>query len=206
MFEIMRFQPREDLLRTADSAYRQDDFPAALAIFEYLGQFGDPAANFYLGRMFATGRGVERCATSAARHYAWAASAGVSEAQNNLGRLYLRGEGVTRDPKTGARLLRDSALAGNTDAANTLTVLYAQGAEDFETDEVEAYAWSVLASELDDATAKRNRQGLECSLDPDALMAGRVYGLMLMTQLRSPSAAASEAPASGEPIELAATA
>jgi TPR repeat protein len=54
-------------------------------------------AQYFLGRMYADGQGVERDISKAASWYRKAAEQGVAEAQYRLGNMYRDGTGVPRD-------------------------------------------------------------------------------------------------------------
>ncbi|MEN9727784.1 MAG: hypothetical protein RL434_2150 [Pseudomonadota bacterium] len=74
------------------------DYAKALESFVPLAETADHAyAQYFLGRMYADGRGVERSPEEAAKWFRKAAEKGVQEAQFRLAGLYERGEGVPRD-------------------------------------------------------------------------------------------------------------
>ena len=54
-------------------------------------------AQYFLGRMYAAGQGVEQDPAEAAKWYQKAAEQGVAEAQFRLGGLYQHGDGVPQD-------------------------------------------------------------------------------------------------------------
>ena len=66
------------------------------ALKEAAGQ-GDAAAQFNLGIMYDTGRGVPHYDTEAVRWYRMAAEQGLARAQLNLGIMYFTGRGVPRE-------------------------------------------------------------------------------------------------------------
>ena len=63
--------------------------------------FGDPDAQFELGRLFLTGRGVETDPRQAARWLGLAARKSHKGAQATLGEMLFRGRGVPRRPAEG---------------------------------------------------------------------------------------------------------
>jgi TPR repeat protein len=70
----------------------------ALQTFVPLAEASNHAyAQYFLGRMYATGQGVEKDAKTAAEWYRKAAEQGVADAQYRLGMLYESGEGVPGD-------------------------------------------------------------------------------------------------------------
>jgi len=172
-----------DLLNIAEDAYREGDFRAAHVILAHLVGHGSAPARFYLARLYETGRGVRKCETTAAGHYAWAAAAGIREAGNNLGRMYFEGRGVDRDPQAGLRLLKESAMRGDTDAANTLASIFWHGVDGVAKDAIESYAWCTVAREQGDELADKNAEVVEAESDAEVLTAGRIYGGLLVDRL-----------------------
>jgi TPR repeat protein len=81
-------------LRQGVAAMARQDYPAAVAIVSPLAQNGDPAAQAYMGYLYAIGRGVPQDYTQAAIWYRRAAEQGHSGAQYELGLLYDKGQGV----------------------------------------------------------------------------------------------------------------
>ena len=58
---------------------------------------GEPGAQYLLGRMYNSGRGVPRDHTAAVEWYRQAAEQGQADAQFFLGAAHLRGHGVPQD-------------------------------------------------------------------------------------------------------------
>jgi TPR repeat protein len=81
-------------VRQGVTAMARQDYPRAVAILSPLAQNGDPAAQAYLGYLYAIGRGVPQNYTQAAIWYRRAADQGHSGAQYELGLLYDKGQGV----------------------------------------------------------------------------------------------------------------
>jgi hypothetical protein len=81
-------------LRQGVAAMARQDYTAAVAILSPLAQNGDPAAQAYMGYLYAIGRGVPQDYTQAAIWYRRAAEQGHSGAQYELGLLYDKGQGV----------------------------------------------------------------------------------------------------------------
>ena len=80
------------------AAFVAGDLDKALSIFVPLAETSDHGyAQYFLGRMYADGRGVQKSPEEAAKWYRKAAEKGVKEAQFHLGGLYERGEGVPQD-------------------------------------------------------------------------------------------------------------
>lgn len=88
---------------------------------------GNPEAQYRLGVLYATGRGVVRNYSEAARWYRKAADQGHTQAQYELGRLYAQGLGVSRDDTEAAKWYRLAAEKEYTPAQHLLGHLYANG-------------------------------------------------------------------------------
>lgn len=73
-------------------------YDEALQTFVPLAETSDHAfAQYFLGRMYASGQGVEQNNETAAEWYRKAAEKGVGDAQYRLGQLYEEGSGVPKD-------------------------------------------------------------------------------------------------------------
>jgi len=90
------------------------DFDKALQTFVPLAETSDHAyAQYFLARMYADGRGVEKNPEEAAKWFRKAAEKGIQDAQFRLGGLYERGEGVPQDLEYAYGWYRVSAHIGN---------------------------------------------------------------------------------------------
>ena len=78
-------------------AYRDGDYTEALAQWTPLAEAGMAEAQFNLGLMHFSGKGVERNYEKAIDWYRAAADQGIGEAQFNLGNMYEKGLGVEPD-------------------------------------------------------------------------------------------------------------
>ncbi len=98
------------------------DFDKALQTFVPLAETSDHAyAQYFLARMYADGRGIEKNPAEAAKWFRKAAEKGVQDAQFRLGGLYERGEGVPQDLEYAYGWYGVSAHLGNTQAAAALS-------------------------------------------------------------------------------------
>lgn len=94
------------------------DFDKALKTFVPLAETSDHAyAQYFLARMYADGRGVDKNPEEAAKWYRKAAEKGVQDAQFRLGGLYERGEGVPQDLEYAYGWYSVAAHIGNPKAA-----------------------------------------------------------------------------------------
>lgn len=78
-------------------AYRGGDYLEALAQWRPLAEAGMAEAQFNLGLMYFSGKGVEQDYEQAADWYRAAADQRIGEAQFNLGNMYEKGLGVEPD-------------------------------------------------------------------------------------------------------------
>lgn len=88
---------------------------------------GDAKAQYRIGLLFATGRGVDKDYTEAAKWYRKAAEQGFALAQNNLGVLYHYGRGVSQDDVEATKWYREAAIRGLAVAQNNLGYRYLRG-------------------------------------------------------------------------------
>ena len=100
----------------AARALRAGDDASALAQLRPLAAAGDREAEFLLGRMYDTGRGVPQDPAAAASWYRMAAAQGHALASLYLGMALYAGAGVKQDRAAAARLFRVAADSGNAQA------------------------------------------------------------------------------------------
>jgi localization factor PodJL len=125
---------------------------------------GDADAQFALGRLFETGRGVTQDRTSAERWYEEAAAQGHALAMYNLGALAASlgsKEGYIR----AARWFEQAAIRGVKDAQFNLAKLYEQGLG-VDADPIEAYAWYAAAAAQGDKEAAQAVDRLAQAMNP----------------------------------------
>ena len=93
------------------------DYDKALKTLVPLAETSNHAyAQYFLGRMYSEGRGVEKNLQEGAKWYRKAAEKGVQDAQFRLGGLYEAGEGVPQDMEYAFAWYSVSAHIGNTKA------------------------------------------------------------------------------------------
>ncbi len=103
------------------------DNDKALKTFVPLAETSDHAyAQYFLGRMYAEGRGVEIDKNTAAKWYRKAAEKGVQDAQFRLGGCYEHGDGVPKDMEYAYGWYSVSAHIGNPKAAAAMKAAEAQ--------------------------------------------------------------------------------
>ncbi len=88
---------------------------------------GDPNAQFQMGDLYMTGRGVGRDPAAAAAWYRAAAQQGHAVAASNLGVLYANGRGVPQSDAEAVTWFRKAADAGDAGGENNLGSMYIAG-------------------------------------------------------------------------------
>ena len=137
------------------SATKRGDYATALRLMRPLAQRGDAVAQFSLGGMFDSGKGVPRDYVQAAFWYRRAADQGVPLAQLSLGMMYYAGEGMPQDYSVAAAWLRKAADQGNAEAQHALGVLYDNG-KGVSKDSTQAALWYRKAAEQGDVEAQHS--------------------------------------------------
>ncbi len=103
------------------AAFVAGDFDKAMQTFLPLAETSDHAyAQYFVARMYADGRGVDKNPEEAAKWFKKAAEKGVQDAQFRLGGLYERGEGVPQDLEYAYSWYAVSAHIGNAKASAAL--------------------------------------------------------------------------------------
>jgi uncharacterized protein len=118
--------------------YIKPDAVHAYEMFSYAASyFGDPDAQFHLGRMYLDGQGVGKNTKLAVRWLFAAANKGQYQAQAVFGALLFKGQSVARDAARGLMwliLARDAATLDET----WITDLYTAALKQASADELEA--------------------------------------------------------------------
>ena len=138
------------------AAAQAGDFATALENWRPLAEQGDANAQFNLGLMYATGRGVLQDDAEAVRWYRMAAEQGNAIAQSNLGVMYVNGQGVLQDYAEAVRWYRLAAEQGDARAQANLGLVYADG-QGVSQDIVLAHMWFNIASVNVSETATERR-------------------------------------------------
>jgi TPR repeat protein len=89
--------PEESVLKAAEAAYYRQDFATAARGFELLANRGNARAEFFLGELYLSGRGVKQDDAMALKLERSAAEKGSEAAQYTLGGMYEAGQGVPKD-------------------------------------------------------------------------------------------------------------
>jgi hypothetical protein len=126
--------------RKAVALSREGRMVDAVQWYRAAAERGHAEAQFILGTMYRTGRGVSQDFAAAAYWYQQASLAGNAWAQFSLGNMHIRGEGLPRNPHEGVRLYRMAADQGHREAQYNLGALYYNG-DGVALDYVEAESW-----------------------------------------------------------------
>ena len=135
----------EGELNRGKAALQLKNYDEAAARFGKLARAGNPAAQFYMGRLTAMGLGVEQDLAKATEWFLASAKQGYVEAQAVVGLHYMEGIGVA---PSYAEAVRWSALAadkGHGGAAYNLAKMYAAGGPGLPADRGQAEKWAKVA-------------------------------------------------------------
>jgi TPR repeat protein len=94
---ILTTGARAGPLEDGDAAYERGDYATAVRLWRPLAEQGNPEAQFILGQMYNTGRGVSQDHAEAVKWYRRAAEQGDVLSQAVLGAMYGGEEGVPPD-------------------------------------------------------------------------------------------------------------
>lgn len=120
-------EPPVDHLDAGTRAYASGDYAAAARAWRKLAQEGDADAQFALGTLYQTGRGVAQSDRQATEWFRRAAEQGSVPAQYNLGNAYKHGRGVEIDDAQAAHWWSRAAEAGLAPAQFNLGTAYLYG-------------------------------------------------------------------------------
>lgn len=129
------------------AAFFQGDYARAMQVMQPLAETADHAmAQYFMGGMYETGRGVDRDYEAAAKWYRSAAEKGIASAQLKLGGLYAKGNGVPKDLEFAYAWFSVAAHLGNNRAAtlkdktrDSLTPELLSAAEELSLEYITAY-------------------------------------------------------------------
>ncbi len=160
-------------LEDGTAAYREKSYAKAAELWQPLAEKGDAAAQYFLGTLYAEGKGVEQNDATAFAWFLRAANQGSAAAQYNVGASYAEGTGVEKSNPDAAKWFQRAADQGMAYAQLNLGLLYAAG-HGVPQDNVEAFKWLELAFSrlpaggarmdvaraMTDVAAKMNREQL----------------------------------------------
>jgi TPR repeat protein len=114
-------------IQSAQTAYRQGDYDAAVNEFRRLADQGDAAAQAMLGFMYTRGLGVGRDYSEARRWLESAARQGNAEGEARLGFAYYYGRGVSQDYTEAMKWIKKAADEGDPYGYYAIAILHAEG-------------------------------------------------------------------------------
>ena len=107
----------------AKAAYERGDYALELKILKSLAAQGVANAQYNLGIMYYTGRGVTQDYKEAMKWFRLAAEQGYADAQFNLGGMYKDGQGVTQDYASAHMWWNLASSAGVADGAKNRDIV-----------------------------------------------------------------------------------
>ena len=122
---VPSFSAHADALDDARTAVNTRDFDRAYQLLRPLAEQGNAEAQYNLGVLYRTGRGVPKDYSAAFNWFGKAAAQKHAQAQYNLGVLYLNGWGTTTDPDQARYWLELAAAQGVAIASTKLKELHA---------------------------------------------------------------------------------
>ncbi len=122
---VPSFSAHADALDDARTAVNTRDFDRAYQLLRPLAEQGNAEAQYNLGVLYRTGRGVTKDYSAAFTWFGKAAAQAHAQAQYNLGVLYLNGWGTAADPDQARHWLELAAAQGVAIASTKLKELHA---------------------------------------------------------------------------------
>jgi len=142
-------------MKCCREAYNAKNWKDAAKWCQIAAEQGVAKAQFYLGIMYYTGRGVPKDYAEAAKWYRKAAEQGHAKAQFYLSFMYKIGDGVPQDNAEAAKWYRKAAEQGVAEAQFSLGLKYNIG-DGVPQDYAEAVKWFRKAAEQGHADAQNN--------------------------------------------------
>ena len=131
-------------IEDGDAAYRDKDYAKAIELWQPLAERGDPTAQYFIGTLYAEGKGVPQNDETAFAWFQRSANKGNAVAQYNVGASYAAGAGVKKSDADAAKWFQRAANQGMPYAQLNLGLMYAAGSG-VPQDDVEAFKWLELA-------------------------------------------------------------
>ncbi len=154
------------------TAVQNGDFVTAFREFSASAEEGLDLAQYNLGILYYTGRGVAQDYQQAYQWTSKAAEQGHMRAQFNLGTLYFSGTGIELDHAMAFSWYERAARSGHGEAQFNLGTMYRDG-DGVEINIVNAHAWATLALENEFADAADLIRGLERRMSEEQLSDAR---------------------------------
>ena len=113
----------EQQFQQAFESYNKRDYQTAFKLFLPLAEQGYVAAQYNLGVMYSSGKGVKQNYAEAVKWYRKSAEQSDADAQAYLGVMYSNGEGVKRNPSKAKEWFRKACENGYQKACDVLREL-----------------------------------------------------------------------------------
>ncbi|MBQ5998823.1 MAG: sel1 repeat family protein [Treponema sp.] len=124
---------KNDSKNSASESTKKNETEIDIEVLKKLAETGHSQSQFFLGRCYARGEGIEQNWTEARKWYELSAKNGDYKAQNNLAVIYLDGHGVDVDYKQ-ARYWFEKALEKNKTYPNIgIGMIYIKESGDYKT-------------------------------------------------------------------------
>jgi TPR repeat protein len=137
----------------AQVAYDRGDYQTAAKVWQQLANQGDAAAQVVIGRMYWTGRGVNRDYSEAAKWWLKAAKQDNTDAESLIGGLYWDGQGVNLSYVEAEKWYQKAADKGDQMAEFRISEMYEIG-HGKKQDRRSAEEWLRKAADQGDAAAQ----------------------------------------------------
>jgi TPR repeat protein len=98
LFLLVSCESNEATKKKGIEAFDSEAYAEAHSLLLPLAESGDPAAAFYIAKIYQSGLGVAVDLQKAFKFYTQSANDGFPKSQNNLGMMFLNGQSVPRDP------------------------------------------------------------------------------------------------------------
>ncbi len=159
-------------LKEGIDAYYEGRYGVALNELRPLAEEKLPEAQFYLGVMYAKGRGVPQDFQKAIHWYRLAAEQGFPKAMSNLGGMYSKGYGVAKDYAQAIHWYEEAAEQQLPEAQYNLGVMYKEG-HGTARDLVQAHMWFNLAASQGHREGYRARIMVSKMMTPEQIAAAQ---------------------------------
>jgi TPR repeat protein len=155
-------------LEVGITAYKQQDYQAALNAWNRGAQQGDADAEYNLGQLYRLGQGVKINYSAAQSYYLKAAKKNHPLAQLNLGTMYYSGK-LGPDQEENAFYWLQKAAENDNAPAQWMTGIMLFNGQGVSQDRITAYSWLTLASEQHHPQAIHDQAKLKTALSAKQL-------------------------------------
>ncbi len=142
-----------DAMSQGMAHYNKEEYVEAAQWFRKAAEQGHAQAQYHLGHMYDSGKGVTEDNQQAIQWYRKAVEQGLAQAQLQLGGMYQRGVGVSRDEQEALKWYRKAAEQGYAPAQDLLGMIYQLGVGVTQDDQ-QAVNWYRQAAEQGHAKAQ----------------------------------------------------